>query len=324
MKKSAALIFISIFALAFTLGFVTAPSLVAHAADAEAYIMGSVSDLKNNSAAGASPIAVKDYDTGNVLFYLPESYYVKVISKNTALDIYRVEYAGLTNLYIDASATVKEPEAVSFAANVSPYPNMLLQLPENGGFTLSGTNIDSTYTIKFLGFKGDNKDENIYVTASKNDTTLQGAVPKSAFTAFSLPYHPITEAERQALITPPPSGGEDGQLAPKSSETLRIILIIGIIVPAVLIVFLLFKPTKDGKNNYDKRAIKHKRANDYDYDRDRRYDADKSYDRDRYDRDYRGDGGSRYDERGYDRPYRDERDFRGGSRDYDDRRRYDK
>ena len=89
-----------------------------------------------------------------------------------------------------------------------------------------------------------------------------------------------------------------------TSKALRIILIVGIAIPAVIIVLLLFKPTKDGR----KKTVARERSRDeFDYDERRDYRRD-----DRY-----------YDDRRDDRRYDDRRDDRRDDRDYRDDRRYD-
>ncbi|MBP3291860.1 MAG: hypothetical protein J6M26_05435, partial [Clostridia bacterium] len=137
--------------------------------------------------------------------------------------------------------------------------------------------------------------------------------------------------------TPDENLGESGDTS--KSTLLRIILIIGIAVPAVIIAIMLFKPGRNSaKTNYDRHAMRTRRDDDIDYDRDRRYDRDRDYSRRAprdYDRDYdrRDDRGydrrddRDYDRRDYDRDYnrRDDRDYRRrDDRDYDrrDDRRY--
>ena len=99
----------------------------------------------------------------------------------------------------------------------------------------------------------------------------------------------------------------------KAKDWALVILIIGIAVPALIIVFLLFKPVS-GDKGYDKRKAMRRQEPErggIDYDRARSYEAD----RDRYDRGYRD-----Y-ERERPRDYGRDRDYDRG-RDYDGRDRY--
>lgn len=327
MKKSLTVISVVI-ALAFALGLMFAPSAAAYADDAYTVncIKAPARNLKDNTTAGQSRVMLLD-SSGNPAFYIPETYYVKVLDDNAfGGSYYKVEYAALSDIfYIDKSSlTATEnsdaivPSAVQFGVSVSMFPDLRLHLKETESIQFSdGINVVTItsaddYNIKFLG----SNDENVYVTASRNGSSYKGLVPKEKFAAFSVPYHPISEAERQALLSSPDGNvGGNGEITPNSSKTLRIILIVGIVVPAVLIVLLLFKPAKDGGNNYDKRAMKKtRRNNEYDYDRSRSY----SKDYDRRERDY-----DRRDyPRDYDRDYDRDRDYPRRERDFDERERY--
>ncbi len=294
-------------------------------------ILAPVADLASATSAGASSVPVRDI-TGAILFYLPESYYLTNAEKITIFsnEAYKTSYANLNNIdfYVLTSdlGSLSSAEA-TFASGQSPYPNLLLQLKDDASLSLrqiSPTTADNVsvsaadgYTIKFFGFNGDS----IFITATKNDTILYGLAPRSDFVDFSVPLHPIAQAQRDALLA---SDDPSKDPAANTSDTLRVILIVGIIVPAVLIVILLFKPGKD-QTGYDKHVMKkNKRRDDFDYDRDRRYSRD--YDRDRdyreRDRDYDRRDLTR-DRRDTDYPPRDERgynDRRDRDGDYRDER----
>ncbi|MEG2687970.1 MAG: hypothetical protein RSA24_02245, partial [Clostridia bacterium] len=209
-----------------------------------------------------------------------------------------------------------------------------------------GSEVSATdgFTFKYIGGAEGDK---VFVAAQKGEQKLLVAIDKTSFETFSVPYHPVTEAERQQLLKPAEKPATDAFKTPEKSTTLRIILIIGIVVPAVLIVLLLFKPSKGSAKHTDKRAMKKSRKKgEYDYDRSRsygtptdsRYASESSVSRDRslprdddysahardsYDRrdshDYR-DNNDRRDERYDDRKNRyDDKQYDNRSRDYDDR-----
>lgn len=105
---------------------------------------------------------------------------------------------------------------------------------------------------------------------------------------------------------------DGGNFTSNTSVGLRIVIIIGIAIPAILIVILLFKPSKN-ERRYSKNSVRSGRGrDDFDYDDSRSYRRrerderdERDYDR-RDDRDYRSD---RRDDRDYDRRY-DDRDYR--------------
>lgn len=287
-------------------------------------------DLEHNATAGVSNIPVYDSnaDNGHILFYLPESYYitnVKLQHKtfgNQAIDYYTFSYMGFDynmeyySPYIDVSFDLTPVESVTFFANENPFPDVRLTLKEevNGVPSIDAThNLTNDYTIYFIGF--DETGEDFYISATKDGETKYTMVNKEFFTNNSIPYQARTQAEREALLKEIASTPKAGDIVPNTSKTLRIILIIGICIPAVLIVVLLFKPAKGSRSNG---VAKERSHGEFDYDERRSYRRD---DRDYQDRDdkYRDDRrDDRYrDDRRDDREYKDDRDY---NRPRDDRR----
>lgn len=273
----------------------------------------------SNDYAGNSRIPIHDYMSGKFLFYIPQSYYAKIVNENAALKIYIVEYADLTSIYIPSDslngATIVSP---SFENDISPYPATRLNVIQT--FSLNSAEITADYTVKFLGYT----ENGYYVSATYGDDTYYGEASADNFESILIPLHKIERDYRESLIDN--NGGDAADPAKNTSATLRVILIIGIIIPAVLIVILLFKPGKD-RTEYDKHVMKKSnRRDDYDYDRDRRYSRgydrdyvrDRDYENDYSDNDYRRRDAQR-DERGYsDFPRENERDY--SDRDYRDKR----
>lgn len=147
-------------------------------------------------------------------------------------------------------------------------------------------------------------------------TSVEGKTIASAkLSSYVIPQHYFSRPPVEIIDPQDPSTdtGKKDNLLDVDNNVLRILLIIGIVLPAVIIIFLLFKPA----------AKKH----GYDYDRNRNYDAGPSpYDQPRsryrdddyYDRRYRRDDYYDSTRRGYsdDRGRRDPRD----DRDYRDDR----
>lgn len=241
------------------------------------------------------------------LFSIPETYYFNIIDKDGD-NKYFITY---NNISASAGCYIKADES-SFAELTAAETDNIT------GFTaelvLSGDSIEfyennslrikealpyaaaDVTKVQFLGFATYNSTACAYV---KLNDEKQGFMPveglkiKSDNTALSeyvIPDNPnYSDVPDNGTTDNKASGGID------NSKLIRIILIVGIVVPALVIMFLLFKPSK--KNHYD-------------YDRNRDYNMGSSpYDapRSRYRDDY-------YDDRR--QPSRGRRD------DYDDDDRY--
>lgn len=258
-------------------------------------VLAPVSNLKNNATAGVSTLKLNHKGTSEDI-YIPESYYIKDIRKIEFLaDCYSVSYCDDEFYYM---GTDLQTTVVSFNDGVSTSPDVRLTLKDGTTAMVEGNVITNEYTIKLVGYN--QNATQVYVRATINDNSYYGFVSIDSFLPFTVPYHPIAQAEREQLIADIPEPiVPGGDIVPNTSLALRIILIIGIAVPAVIIALLLFKPTKSTK-----RMLNNKRKDEYDYDDPRRRDrADDRYD-DKY-ADRRPDYDDRY------APRRDDR--------YDDR-----
>ena len=335
MKK-----FLTIFTIAFVLaltfltwGFAFGQD-VAVADESISYVYVAPADLKNNEYAGATNVAVKA-ENGTVLFYLIESFYYPVETKTFDGTTYHfVRIDGISRdvcVEVTKSAEVKTSLPDNATADNMLPGNVLLK--EGVTISVDGQAVDTRdgWTVKLIGVNGDN----FFVVASKDTVTVSGLAPKESFTSSNVAYHPIDLAERSGMLDTTPDGeiSENAGDSANKSLILRIVLIIGIAVPAIIIAIMLFKPGRaSAKSNYDRHAMRTRREEEIEYDRDRSYDRERDYSRrapyddrdyrDEYDRrddryDRRDDRYDRRDDRhdrGYDR--RDDRDYRGG---YDDR-----
>ncbi len=270
---------------------------VAFADDDTIYVYIAPSNLKDNEFAGQTTVAVRDNDDESVLFYLIESYYypVKKVGRSYQL---KIDGADL-NAYIEADDLITAPTNYSFVNLASALP--LSPLKTDGDIVVNGQAVNSAngWTVKLAGLNGNDA----YVYAMKGNVTACGLVATASFIDFSVPYHPVAQAERDGLFTETPDETDDNIDTPKTSVALRIILIIGIIIPAVLIAILLFKPNK----NYDNKtqARERKATSRSEYDNDRAFDKNRNYNERDNVRDYRND-----DYRDYRRDDRDDRRYR--------------
>lgn len=271
------------------LGILLLPIKIVYAESTQEVVYAPVSDLENNEYAGTSTIQLIH---SNGTFFIPESYYVSNISEPITIDengtlMYSVSYMGET-FYIK-SETAIQTTTVTFADGVSPSPNVLL-VPKEGAAIIYKNEVQALtaeHTIRFLGY-GVKDQSQIFIVATKDGTSLFGFANRDDFENFVVPYHPIAQADRDELLankyTPNP---DNGDIIPNTSLALRVILIIGICVPAVIIAFLLFKPSKAERTQGKNTLRKNRTRDEFDYDSPRTYSSDRpvGYD-DGYDRGY--------------------------------------
>ena len=302
-------------------GFVPASADTAYAAGNDYYICISPSDeeLTASSASSPSDIVARTDTTGNV-FFLQKSYYYKV-SRYGSLYVMDGEFAAL-RFYIDGEVTddmlvTSLPEGAAEASPLIP-----VTLAEGAAVRLTdGTYVTDADELFYIGAAAEGGSSIAFI--AKNGASVKyGIADVSSFAPFTVSWHPVAEARRAELLAPedPEPDVTDGDLTGgEPSDALRIILIIGIAVPALIIVFLLFKPVS-GDKGYDKRKAMRRQEPErggIDYDRARSYEAD----RDRYDRGYRDYERERPRDYDRDRDYGRDRDYDRG-RDYDGRDRY--
>lgn len=324
MKNRAIKTSLAIFALALLIitvsavFAVSAPLSVANADSAVSVIKAPVANLEGNPSAGKSTLKLIQ-PNGSKAVYVPESYFVEYThgdKKPLGGKMYEVSYAGKT-FYVEGEPSVS---SVTVGDDELLFPNV--QLTVKDGETLSVLNgildVTNDYTIKFLGY-GEDGTELFVSVANEDSSPIYDFIPAEKVNAFTVPYQHKTQVERDELLAskvePPIFDG--GNITPKTSVALRIIIIIGIAIPAVLIAILLFKPSKN-ERRYSKNSVRSDRARD-DFD----YDDSRSYRRrdDRDDR-YRDDDRRVAPPRDYDRRY--DRDYDYDYRDRDRDRRYDR
>ena len=327
MKKVLTILTIAfIFAITFSMWGFSAHTNVAQADETISYICIEPADLEKNEYAGATSVAVIGED-GSPLFYLIEGYYYPVKTQPIGdKKFYLLRIDGVSeNAYIET--TIEPISLPSGATKENSLPGNLL-LKENVTISLDGQTVDTRqgWTVKLIGIK----DNDFFVQASKDDTVICGLVAKDNFTMSNVAHHPVFQAKREGLLNATPED-EITSLTPNTDKSviLRIILIIGIAVPAIIIAIMIFKPGRaSAKTNYDRHAMRTRREEEMDYDRERRYDREKDYsrrapydDRSYDDRDYNSRPDQRnYDRQGYDRP-RDNYDGRSyDGRGYDEYR----
>ena len=218
------------------------------------------------------------YDKDNPevpLFTLTKDCYVKVLSNADASNKYRVEYNGLQG-YVSASEFTES--AVTGLVNPYHYP----------------VHIKATTATKFLRYPGELIPDSSATSVSVNDTLiLMGTYSVSGNTYLyvlhdmqntfgcilasntdwdptldTLSPHQYPFGEPQAPVIPEQKPGDQDNtnhntVVEPSNNLVRVLLIIGICIPALIIVFLIFKPVRPDTGRYATDTPK-RRVQDYD------------------------------------------------------------
>jgi len=209
------------------------------------------------------------------LFTIPKTFYVKVINLTQYPDYYVVEYNGVQGLVKTSDVgreTISDVQNPYFTSQtITPHINTHLYASPNFSdeTSISASGLSLTYLGKADGDSGSydtsvwfavlyaNKLYYLHCSLTNNLGLLE-----SSFA----PVHPNSVVE-----VPTSSEGDGGKennvaVTPQTSfDTMRILLVVGMIVPVVIIIFLLFKPRSSGRRGATRR-------------RDRRYPDEDDYD----------------------------------------------
>lgn len=195
-------------------------------------------------------------ETGNRIFLLPDSYYARInnlddnyyyvtfngvngkVSKNTVSAVgYHTTAKGTSALLGFSADYMRYAASMHLRKTPSASGEIVDTVPTNDSFTVLGVYPSQSegvwYYVKYNQYYG-------YLHSACTET------PDITFETF-VPETPPTESvnvENPGVDEPSP---EEGVL---DNKTLRILIIVGLSVPAVLIIFLLFRPGKK-KNYYD-------------------------------------------------------------------------
>jgi uncharacterized protein YxeA len=308
---------------ALTFGFSVAPVACA---DGNAYIkIPDATPLSQLNNASVSSVKFKIFaEDGDIrsAFYLPTTYYVKVTGNKITLrnlEYYPVLYNGHDGLvYLSDFGQTPEPQAVPAVDALGENgeaPTFNLTYTAAEPTQISGKSVDGTWTITYMGEAVSDAGAAVsdagavFVKCQKaGESAVYGVIQKANFSAFTIPLHQVTIDEKAALSTPDGSVQENKR---PDDAVIRTVLIIGIVIPAVLIIVLLFVPRRRA-DNYD--TYSRRISGNSKYDRADRYEDD------RYGR--RGDAyrGGDYRAAGKEDAYRYGDDRRYGAREkyYDD------
>lgn len=201
-----------------------------------------------------------DYD--EALFVLNRDCYVKYVS--TTIDYTSVEYHGvrgrikLDDFNISSANLVPNITNPYHTANyaITAVDTDLLSKPATGA--TSSANIPASTQVFPIGKYTNNGVEYVYVSYSvSGGTPITGAIRASHLTRNGIITPPQNAQNPGSGSTTPdinedPNGDKSELITPQAPENnlVRILLIVGICVPALIIVYLIFKPVKPTSNRY--------------------------------------------------------------------------
>ena len=277
---------------------------VAYAAEKKYLFIPYTGDLKTLSSSQSSGYFFNVIGQ-SFKINLPSTYYVEIIEEESAR--YKCLYHGIQG-YVDKHENL---QVQSMASAITEYPTLTLNT-KNSTIEIDYISYTSSdYDFYYLGGVKDSSTDIVVLMQLKSGGTQElKNISVGEFESFTVPLHPITEKAKQDAIG---SGGADGTLNPEgtvSNPALRALLIAGIVVPALILVIMIFIPRKK-KDNYD-RFVQRRGGSPYDEPKQPYMSSDRNYGRRANDRDYYP------NDRDY---YRDDRAYQG--RDNLQRDRYD-
>ena len=194
----------------------------------------------------------------DVYFNLPYSYYVVILSHDSEKGYYQVEYQDFADGYSKIIGYVKEDDLVIWEDPTEPiYPIIpatadasghMYSRPDNSSQKLLLISHDQK--LKVYGSYYSEKDDLVYYYVIFS-SQYAGYVPATILDIVNPGLHPDpipTPPPTQPPQTPSPSafpgGGNDEEPGQGDDSLLQIILIAAICVPALIVVYLMFKPSR--------------------------------------------------------------------------------
>ena len=200
----------------------------------------------------------------DALFTLTKSYYVEIIDVNTTDDYYIVDYQKSENGYQGLIGYVKKTDITIWAAATVPYYPDISATAINNTFiyqeadaSSQGKAVIKNQSVKLYG-SFYNEDEGVLYYFANFINNL-GYIPAQMlnFTQPALHSDPMptpTPTPTPVPTVKPPTNSADDlpPISGNKDSLLQIILISAICIPALIIVYLMFRPSKKIKRNYKK------------------------------------------------------------------------
>ena len=184
----------------------------------------------------------------NLLFYLPFTYYVKILGSIN--DFYHVEIEGNSLVSIDGYV----PKSQLFKDNLSvsnPYPVITIKTAKDCTFYKDkelSTPLRYLFKdrdMRYYGFAGEIQNERIYFVSYNNQL---GYVKESDITPFSIPLHPNEQTfipkPEETPTTPNENNGDMDSNPNSPFIELSNAIIVCLIIAGVLALFIVFGKRK--------------------------------------------------------------------------------
>lgn len=209
--------------------------------------VASAEDVSYLKISGDNVYLYENTVVQDVLFTLPRTYYVKVLKLNITPVYHLVEYNGVTGLVksadLSSSTVANVPNPYYVGRNVSAHAGQYLYkkplFSEQTNLIASGLNL--VYLGKTTGEKHNYSTSTWFAVLYANEIYyIHSAMTEDLdLLEFGIPAHPDSassseESTETDAATPPA----------KSVDTVRILLILGMFVPIVIILVVLFRPRK--------------------------------------------------------------------------------
>ncbi|MDD4003219.1 MAG: hypothetical protein PHE12_03400, partial [Clostridia bacterium] len=198
-----------------------------------------------------------------IFFTLPKTYYLKIIDLNVEGDCYQAEYQANENGYVNIIGYVKKEQVTVWDKQPGEplYPEISAQalsyapVYQNAAISEIKVNVFSGQTVKLYGSVYNAEEDILYFYVLY--ANYEGYVQASMFNITLPPNHSDPLPTPPPEDTPPPEETASPTNSPNPSGTqddrdslVQILLIAAICIPALIIVYLMFRPSKKTRRNY--------------------------------------------------------------------------
>ena len=248
MKRIAILILI--LAIALTAAITTLPKKVAYAEE-DTYLLVERDNVSLYADTRKAP----------ALFTLPRTYYVKLLEANYDENYHRVEYNGVEGLVKISEVSAKTESGVrdpyytaqNISAHISTHLYKRPSFSDNEDSGIVAYGLSLTYLGKIAGEKGTYGTSTWFaVLYSGNVYYIHAAMTENLdLLETSVPLHPNSAAApsvQEGQSESDKTGNESGS----SVNIVRVLLIVGMFVPIVIILVVLFRPRKKRVRSKDR------------------------------------------------------------------------
>ncbi|GEM_PF-2446622 len=196
------------------------------------------------------------------MFTLPRTFYVKVVRLSYTSSYHLVEYNGVRGLVktSDFSSPPEEnvPNPYYTGTNVTAHVNTYLYFAPSfsSRSEIEASGLSLTYLGKVSGEKGSYDTSVWFAVLYANEVYYLHCSLTNNLSLLESSFRPVHPNSVEPASGNPTTEKTDEAESGASFDVVRLLLILGMIVPLVVIVFLLFKPKRKRRstkrrNNYD-------------------------------------------------------------------------